>query len=191
MMSHLASQLKSMVHGMRSGLTSVPDEGLPVDGPAITRQKHAPEDTQIPEWSAVATVAVEVWRLGQRIRRLPNHDAPYYQALRNSFERLNIALGEMAVSVEDPVGTDYDTRSSLNVVHVDLEPEVDPVTASLVVTETVSPVVRQDGHVIRHGRVIVGRRQISPETKALSQEAPTADANDRAGDSDVAEGKRS
>lgn len=191
MMSHLARQLKSMVLGVQSGIDPVPDESSRADGSALIMQEHIPDADQAPQWSAVASVAVEVWRLGQRLHRLPDHDAPRYQPLRNSVERLTIALGEMAVSVEDPLGTDYDSRSSLEVVHLDLESGAAPETANLVVTETVSPVVCRDGHVIRHGRVIVGRRPTAPETTASSQQVPTDGAKDRAGESDFAEGKPS
>ncbi len=190
-MSRLARQIKSMVHCATSASSVVLDEGRRDGVSEIAGPDLAPDAGQALQWSAVANLAVEVWRLARRLQRLPDHDAPQYQPVRNSVERLTIALGELAVTVDDPQGTDYDPRSSLEVVHVDLAPGVDPESASLVVTETVSPVVRREGHVIRHGRVIVGGRPASPEKTASSEEVPSAVAKDCDGTSNIARGEPS
>jgi len=169
-MSRLSRQFRAMVasdhdRGATASEGGTTDAGSPS---AEGAQNHEP--MLEPNWSSVAAVAVEVWRLGQRVQRLPQPDAPVYQPLRNSVERLTYALGELGVTFEDPLGTDFDPRSSLEVAHADLPTGAIHTDDQLTVTETISPEIRHAGRVIRHGRVVVGRQPTPTEVPATEAE---------------------
>ena len=162
-MSRLSRQFRAMVAGDHERGATASEGGTTDAGPSSAEGAQNHEPMLEPNWSSVAAVAVEVWRLGQRVQRLPQPDAPVYQPLRNSVERLTYALGELGVTFEDPLGTAFDPRSSLEVAHADLPAGSIDSDERLIVTETISPEIRHAGRVIRHGRVVVGRQPTPTE----------------------------
>jgi len=158
-MSRLSRQFRAMVAGDHERGATASEGGTTDAGSPSAEGAQNYE----PNWSSVAVLAVEVWRLGQRVQRLPKPDAPVYQPLRNSVERLTYALGELGVTLEDPLGTAFDPRSSLEVAHADLPAGSIDSDERLIVTETISPEIRHAGRVIRHGRVVVGRQPTPTE----------------------------
>jgi hypothetical protein len=110
-----------------------------------------PENTvEIPR-EALATVAVETWRLAQNVSRLEN--APHAVGLRYSIRKLIGALEGEGCSVVNLTGRPYDPGMTVEV----LDTEGDSEGTELVVKEMLAPIVLLKDELLAPGQVILER----------------------------------
>ncbi len=104
--------------------------------------------------SSIVEIAIETWRVGDRLKKLQvlaNKEGP---TIGFSIERIQHILKEMGVEVKDPAGEIYHDGMGLDVLTFDYGPGELP--TNRIVQETVSPAVYYNGQLIKMAKVIVG-----------------------------------
>jgi len=100
-------------------------------------------------------IALEVWRLEQRCKRLQVAANLEDSALTFSMEKIRHSLGEIGLEIKDPAGERYQEGMSLDVLAFDY-PEGEP-HEHRVIQETVSPAIYYNGQLVKLAQVIVGK----------------------------------
>ncbi len=105
-------------------------------------------------------VAEEVWRLGKRADRAARLTGEKrLRGIRESVLRLQDALADHRVRLEDHFGEPYREGMRLDILHVDGDPGSE---GSLWIIETVKPTVLLDEQVLSAGQVILGSNPPHP-----------------------------
>ena len=116
------------------------------------RQPHEPDVLEV-SVSSLATIAVEWWRLD---RWAAGSDEAQLVA-RHVARRLARFLEDQGMEIVDLTGTPYDARLAVEVV--DSVRSGSARSGPEIIIETVSPIVRWNGKVARHGQVVIGREE--------------------------------
>jgi hypothetical protein len=109
-------------------------------------------------------MAIEVWRVAGRARKLQEAAKREDPAIGFSIEKIHHILKEMGVEIKDPAGEAYHEGMVLDVLTFDCTPG--ELQADKIVQETVSPAVYFNGKLIKMAKVIVanaGGRQSDAE----------------------------
>ena len=107
-------------------------------------------------------LGIQAWRLQKRVSMLPLQDHPKHKRrLDDSVSQINRLLQKFEVEVEDPIGEVYtDGWVAVEVISSEIiEPwprENDP---RPYVNETVRPIIRRGGQIIKTGQVIIGEKE--------------------------------
>lgn len=99
----------------------------------------------------IAELAVAAWRLE---RWLDNLNAERKMAAKKSIREIKKYLDVFEIEIVDPVGWKFDPGLAVEVVNNEAE---DIPEEELIIIQTNSPIVKQDGSVIQYGKVILGR----------------------------------
>jgi hypothetical protein len=105
--------------------------------------------------SSVLDVAVEVWRLQDRFKRLQSATGRQDPSITFSIEKIQHVLREIGIETRDYTGQAYNEGMSLDVLTFDYSVEEKP--TNRVVQETVSPAIFFDGKLHKMAQVIVGK----------------------------------
>jgi hypothetical protein len=107
------------------------------------------------ELSSVVDVAIEVWRLHDRVKKLQSASGREDPAIAFSVEKIQHVLKEIGIEAREYTGQPYNEGMSLDVLTFDYPIGEKP--NSRVVQETVSPAIFFDGKLHKMAQVIVGK----------------------------------
>ncbi len=106
---------------------------------------------------ALAAMAVEVWRLGQNLVRLPSQSNSV--ALKYSIRKLRQTLEEQSCVFLDLTGKTYDAGLALEVIDIENNIEDDKEDESnkskLIIKETIVPIILFQNKLLVSGQVIL------------------------------------
>jgi hypothetical protein len=105
--------------------------------------------------SSVLDVAIEVWRLQDRFKKLQSTTGRQDPSITFSLEKIQHVLREIGIETRDYTGQTYNEGMSLDVLTFDYPVEQKP--TNRVVQETVSPAIFFDGKLHKMAQVIVGK----------------------------------
>jgi hypothetical protein len=98
---------------------------------------------------ALATLAVEVWRLGQNLAKLP--DQSNLVALKYSTRKLRQTLEDQGCVFLDLTGKTYDAGLALEVIDIENENR----QTELIIKETIVPIILFQNKLLVSGQVIL------------------------------------
>ncbi|KAF0206255.1 MAG: hypothetical protein FD167_5548 [bacterium] len=108
---------------------------------------------------ALAAMAVEVWRLGQNLVKLPSQ--PNFVALKYSIRKLRQTLEEQSCVFLDLTGKIYDAGLALEVIDIEDDKKDDKKDESnknnLIIKETIVPIILFQNKLLVSGQVILGK----------------------------------
>lgn len=107
------------------------------------------------ELSSVIDLAIEVWRLQDRVKRLQSLTGRDDPSIAFSIDKIQHVLREIGIEAREYTGQTYNEGMSLDVLTFDYPVGEKPV--SRVVQETVSPAIFFDGKLYKMAQVIVGK----------------------------------
>jgi hypothetical protein len=107
------------------------------------------------ELSSVIDLAIEVWRLQDRVKRLQSTTGREDPSIAFSIDKIQHVLREIGIEAREYTGQTYNEGMSLDVLTFDYPVGEKPV--SRVVQETVSPAIFFDGKLHKMAQVIVGK----------------------------------
>ena len=107
------------------------------------------------ELSSVIDLAIEVWRLQDRVKRLQSATGREDPSIAFSIDKIQHVLREIGIEAREYTGQTYNEGMSLDVLTFDYPVGEKPV--SRVVQETVSPAIFFDGKLHKMAQVIVGK----------------------------------
>jgi hypothetical protein len=113
------------------------------------------QSTRRLDFSLVLDVAVEVWRLQDRFKKLQSETKRQDPSITFSIEKIQHVLKEVGIETRDYTGQTYNEGLSLDVLTFDYPVEEKP--SNRVVQETVSPAIFLDGKLHKMAKVIVGK----------------------------------
>ena len=105
--------------------------------------------------SSVIDVAIEVWRLQDRIKKLQLATGRQDPSIAFSIEKIQHVLKEIGIEAREYTGQTYNEGMSLDVLTFDYPAQDKPINR--VVQETVSPAIFFDGTLHKMAQVIVGK----------------------------------
>lgn len=108
--------------------------------------------------TAVAQVAIEVWRLERLMPRLCEDDQTRVRAVG---DRLSGWLSQAGVVIEDLTGREYMEGMVVEIVTTEVHLDLPPGTIRVV--ETVKPAVYVAGQLVLRGQVVLGQRSNTTE----------------------------
>ena len=122
----------------------------------------------------VKDLAVATWRLE---KWLDNLNAERKMAAKSALRSIKKYIDSIGVEVKDPIGSKFDAGLAVEVVNNEA-PELPE--EELIIIETLSPYVYQDGELIQYARVIIGseikeakqNNEIKDETVTEPPKAP-------------------
>jgi len=102
------------------------------------------------EKADIKELAVAAWRLE---KWLDNLNADRKMAAKSALRSIKKYITASGVEVKDPIGAKFDAGLAVEVVNNEADgvPEEE-----LIIIETLSPYVYQDGELVQHARVIIG-----------------------------------
>ena len=106
---------------------------------------------QLPR-EALATLAIETWRLCQNLEKLPNQ--PNIVALRYSARKLRQTLENQGCSFLDYTGQIYDAGLAVEVIDIEADESKEN---KLIIKEMVVPIILFQNKLLVSGQVILGR----------------------------------
>lgn len=118
-------------------------------------QADEPQGIRKVDLASVLDVAIEVWRLQDRFKKLQSATGRQDPAITFSIEKLQHVLREIGIETRDYTGQRYNEGMSLDVLTFDYSVEEKP--TNRVVQETVSPAIFFDGKLHKMSQVIVGK----------------------------------
>jgi hypothetical protein len=107
------------------------------------------------ELSSVIDVAIEVWRLQDRFKKLQAATGRQDPSIAFSIDKIQHVLKEIGIEAREYTGQAYNEGMSLDVLTFDYPVEEKPINR--VVQETVSPAIFFDGTLHKMAQVIVGK----------------------------------
>ena len=105
--------------------------------------------------SSVIDVAIEVWRLQDRIKKLQLATGRQDPSIAFSIEKIQHVLKEIGIEAREYTGQTYNEGMSLDVLTFDYPAQDKPINR--VVQETVSPAIVFYGTLHKMAQVIVGK----------------------------------
>jgi len=118
---------------------------------------HAEETQKIRHLnlSLVIDLAIEVWRLQDRTKKLQSASGKQDPSIAFSIDKIQHVLKQIGIEVRDYTGQVYNEGLSLDVLTFDYP--VDERPTNRIVQETVSPAIFFDGTLQKMAQVIVGK----------------------------------
>ena len=107
------------------------------------------------ELSSFIDLAIEVWRLQDRVSKLQSAAGREDASIAFSIDKIRHVLREIGLEARDYIGQTYNEGMSLDVLTFDYLPGEKP--ANRIVQETVSPAIFFDGKLHKMSQVIVGK----------------------------------
>ena len=105
--------------------------------------------------SSVIDVAIEVWRLQDRVNKLQTAAGRKDPSIAFSIDKIQHILKEIGIEAREYTGQTYNEGMSLDVLTFDYPAGEKPI--SRIVQETVSPAIFFDGRLHKMAQVIVGK----------------------------------
>ena len=105
--------------------------------------------------SSVIDVAIEVWRLQDRVKKLQSAIGRQDPSIAFSIDKIQHVLREIGIEAREYTGQTYNEGMSLDVLTFDYPVEEKP--SNRIVQETVSPAIFFDGTLHKMAQVIVGK----------------------------------
>jgi hypothetical protein len=105
--------------------------------------------------SSMIDVAIEVWRLQDRVNKLQAATGRKDPSIAFSIDKIQHVLREIGVEAREYTGQTYNEGMSLDVLTFDYPVEEKPINR--IVQETVSPAIFFDGTLHKMAQVIVGK----------------------------------
>ena len=105
--------------------------------------------------SSVIDVAIEVWRLQDRVNRLQTAAGRKDASIAFSIDKIQHVLRQIGIETREYTGQTYNEGMSLDVLTFDYPAEEKPINR--IVQETVSPAIFFDGTLHKMAQVIVGK----------------------------------
>jgi hypothetical protein len=105
--------------------------------------------------SSMIDVAIEVWRLQDRIDKLQLATGRQDPSIAFSIDKIKHVLREIGIEAREYTGQTYNEGMSLDVLTFDYQVEEKPINR--IVQETVSPAIYFDGRLHKMAQVIVGK----------------------------------
>ena len=104
------------------------------------------------EKADIRELAVASWRLE---KWLDNLNVERKQAAKSALRSIKKYIAASGVEIHDPLGSKFDPGLAIEVVNNESE-EADE--SDLIIVETISPYIYQNGQLIQHARVIIGTK---------------------------------
>lgn len=109
-----------------------------------------------PELTAMTDLAVEIWRIGQRITsssaNIPENQK---KSLENSLSKLNRCLEKFDLQIVDYTGQKFNAGMNVDV----LSTEKDPAITDAIIKTTMEPTIMHKNQVVKKAKVIVLQKQ--------------------------------
>ena len=109
--------------------------------------------------TAAIDLAIEVWRLQDRVRKLLSATGQDDPSISFSIDKIQHILRQFGIETREYTGQAYNEGMSLDVLTFDYP--VDEKPMNRVVQETVSPAIFLDGRLHKMAQVIVGKAGIT------------------------------
>ncbi|MBI4850374.1 MAG: hypothetical protein HY819_00970 [Acidobacteria bacterium] len=109
---------------------------------------------------ALATLAIEVWRLGQNLAKLP--DQPNLVVLKYSAKKLRQTLEDQGCVFLDLSGKIYDAGLALEVIDIedqDRKTQKENDQTQLFIKETIVPIILFENKLLVSGQVILTKEK--------------------------------
>ncbi len=117
--------------------------------------QQATEKIRKVELSSIIDLAIEIWRLQDRVKKLESAARREDPSIAFSIDNIQHVLKEIGIETRDYTGQPYNEGMSLDVLTFDYPAEEKP--ANRIVQETVSPAIFFDGILHKMAQVIVGK----------------------------------
>ncbi len=98
-------------------------------------------------------LALAYWRLNNWVA---NTNVERKTAAISSLRKINRFLKDNGVEIKDLVGQKYDSGYAIDVLEKNTEKDIPE--EELVVSETICPIITQNGEIIKYGQVILGEK---------------------------------
>jgi hypothetical protein len=120
-----------------------------------TRDSVVAEQLRKINLSSVIDVAIEIWRLKDRVNKLQTAAGRKDPSIAFSIEKVQHVLKEIGIEAREYTGQIYNEGMSLDVLTFDYSADEKPINR--IVQETVSPAIFFDGTLHKMAQVIVGK----------------------------------
>lgn len=117
--------------------------------------QHATEKIRKVDLSSVIDLAIEIWRMQDRVKKLELIAGRQDPSIAFSIDKIQHVLKEIGIETRDYTGQTYNEGLSLDVLTFDYPVEEKP--TNRIVQETVSPAIYFDGILQKMAQVIVGK----------------------------------
>jgi hypothetical protein len=117
--------------------------------------RQATEKIRKVDLSSVIDLAIEIWRLQDRVKKLESAARRQDPSIAFSIDKIQHVLKEIGIETRDYTGQTYNEGMSLDVFTFDYAVEEKP--THRIVQETVSPAIFFDGILHKMAQVIVGK----------------------------------
>lgn len=138
----------------------------------------------MPDTADIKELAVATWRLEKWVDNL-NYDRK--MAAKSALRSIKKFLSASGIEIRDPLGSKFDPGLAVEVVNNESEETSNE--EDLIIIETLSPYLYQNGELIQHARVIIGTAlKENRESPIEMDEPPMTDQNQQVTQSDSATG---
>lgn len=116
----------------------------------------------------IKELAVAAWRLE---KWLDNLNSNRKMAAKSALRGIKKYISAMGIEIKDPIGSKFDPGLAVEVVNNENE---DAAEDELIIIETLSPYLYQDGELLQYARVIIGTKvkEAKPITEIIDESAP-------------------
>ncbi len=148
----------SFLHGTEGSMLPTDDIASLLDLlHKLDHRDHSPDHAIALSQADLIELATQTWRLEKRVQSMdPDADKRAFKQFSDSVRRFNKLLQRFSVEYEDPTHKPYTSGwLEVEVVNWD-EPDgtPSPVAAGPWVKQTIAPIIRRDGVMIKAGQVI-------------------------------------
>jgi len=138
----------------------------------------------MPDTADIKELAVATWRLEKWVDNL-NYDRK--MAAKSALRIIKKFLNASGIEIRDPLGSKFDPGLAVEVVNNESEETSNE--EDLIIIETLSPYLYQNGELIQHARVIIGTALKENCENPIEMDEPlTTDQNQQVTQSDSATG---
>lgn len=118
----------------------------------------------------IKELAVAAWRLE---KWLDNLNSDRKMAAKSALRSIKKYIAAMGVEVKDPIGSRFDPGLAIEVINNE---DIDAAEEDLIIIETLTPYIYQNGELVQHARVIIGTsvKQAKPNNEIKAEPAPAA-----------------
>jgi len=118
-----------------------------------------------PQLKDLIELAVEIWRLENRINRNMDIQESQKEILRNSIQKIKRYLEKNDLEVLDYTDKKFNDGRNLEILAV----EKDPTVKDSIIKETKEPTIMCKGQVVRKGKVIILTSEDNPATEVQNE----------------------
>jgi len=123
--------------------------------------------------SQLKTLAIQTWRLGRRIDRLPEDDnTRTKRQFRDSYNRLSEVLSDLGVTIDDPIGRGF-TDGWIEVEVIARENPDGPAPEGVTgpwIKQTIKPVIKKSRQLLMKGEVIIADPYANENSDKIMEE---------------------